>query len=64
MNLYARKNGRKVEVLYPVNGRKNILRKVVGVKTRSFTGPNGPGIVVTEQNGQIRSLSVKKIVTL
>ena len=64
MNLYARKNGRKVEVLYPVGGRKNILRKVAGVKVRSFTGPNGRGIVVHQKDGLFRSLSVKKIVTL
>ena len=64
MNLYAKKNGRIVRVLYPVHGSKNVLRRVIGRKLRSFTGPNGRGITVTEADGKIRSLSLKKVVSL
>ena len=61
-DLYNKRNERKISILYPVGGNKNVLRKVVGVKLRSFTGPNGRGITVQEKNGQIRSLSVAKCV--
>jgi len=61
-DLYHKRNERKVSVLYPVGGRKNVLRKVEGTKLRSFTGPGGRGITVQEGNGQIRSLSVAKCV--
>tara|TARA_R110000824_G_scaffold281065_1_gene469327 strand:+ start:248 stop:451 length:204 start_codon:yes stop_codon:yes gene_type:complete len=61
-DLYNKRNERKISILYPVGGKKNVLRKVVGVKLRSFTGPNGRGITVQEKNGQIRSLSVAKCV--
>jgi len=60
--LYSKRNERKVSFLYPVGGNKNVLRKVVGTKLKSFTGPNGRGITVQEDNGQIRSLSVNKCV--
>ena len=60
--LYNKRNGRKVNFLYPVGGNKNVLRKVVGVKLKSFTGPSGRGITVQENNGQIRSLSISKCV--
>lgn len=61
-DLYHKRNDRKINVLYPVGGNKNVLRRVVGVKLASFTGPNGRGITVQETNGQIRSLSVNKCV--
>lgn len=61
-NLYKRNNGRKVSVLYPVHGTKNVLRRVIGVKVRSFTGPNGRGITVQQKNGEIRSLSLRKCI--
>ena len=61
-NLYKRNNGRTVSVLYPVHGSRNVLRRVVGVKLRSFTGPNGRGITVQQKNGEIRSLSLRKVV--
>jgi len=60
--LYHKRNERKVNFLYPVGGNKNVLRKVEGVKLKSFTGPNGRGITVQESNGQIRSLSIAKCV--
>jgi hypothetical protein len=60
--LYNKRNERKVNFLYPVGGNKNVLRKVVGVKLKSFTGPSGRGITVQENNGQIRSLSISKCV--
>jgi len=63
-NLYHKRNQRRINVLYPVNGNKNILRTVEGIKLRSFTGPNGRGITVQETDGKIRSLSVKKCVTM
>jgi hypothetical protein len=61
-DLYLKRNDRKINVLYPTGGNKNILRTIRGVKLRSFTGPNGKGITVQEANGQIRSLSVSKCV--
>lgn len=62
VDLYKKKNGRIVSVLYPVHGSKNILRRVRGVKLRSYTGPRGRGITVQEKGGSIRSLSVSKCV--
>lgn len=62
VDLYKKKNGRVVSVLYPVHGSKNILRRVRGVKIRSYTGPRGKGITVQEIGGHIRSLSVSKCV--
>ena len=60
--LYNKRNERKIEVFYPVGGNKNVLRKIEGIKLRSFTGPSGRGITVQEPDGQIRSLSVSKCV--
>ena len=60
--LYNKRNERKIAVFYPVGGNKNMLRKIEGVKLRSFTGPSGRGITVQERDGQIRSLSVSKCV--
>ena len=62
VDFYSKRNERKVSFKYPVNGTRNILRKVEGVKLASFTGPGGRGITVQEGNGQIRSVSVRKIV--
>ena len=42
-DLYHKRNERKVSFLYPVNGSKNVLRNVNGVKVKSFTGPSGRG---------------------
>lgn len=61
-DLYSKRNDRKISVLYPVGGKRNVLRKVEGVKLRSFTGPSGRGITVQEANGRIRSLSLSKCV--
>lgn len=61
-DLYLKRNERKVSFLYPVNGKKNVLRSVEGVKVRSFTGPNGRGITVREKNGLHKSFSVNKCV--
>lgn len=61
-DLYHKRNERKVSFLYPVGGNKNVLRQVQGTKIRSFTGPNGRGITVRENNGQIRSVSLAKCV--
>lgn len=62
-NLSNKRNGRKINVLYPTSGSKNILRSVRGVKLRSGTGPNGKFITVQESNGQIRSLTLTKVVS-
>ena len=56
------RNERKVSFFYPVNGNKNVLRQVNGVKVRSFTGPGGKGITVREDNGLHKSFSASKIV--
>ena len=61
-DLYNKRNERKINVLYPTGGNKNVLRTVEGVKLRSGTGPNGRFITVQENSGQIRSLSVSKCV--
>ena len=58
--LSKKRNGRKVEFRYPSRGSSNVYRTVKGVKLRSGTGPNGKFITVQEENGQIRSLSIKK----
>lgn len=63
-DLYLKRNDRKIDVLYPVKGNTNILRKVSGLKLRSFTGPSGRGITVRQSNGEICSLSVSKCVVL
>lgn len=62
-DLYYKRNDRKVDFLYPVGGNKNVLRRITGVKLRSFTGPGGRGITVRENNGQIRSVSLSKCVS-
>ena len=64
VDLYNIRNERKVNVLYPKGGNSNILRRVQGVKLRSFTGPGGRGITVQENDGKIRSLSIAKCVVL
>jgi hypothetical protein len=61
-DLYLKRNERKVSFLYPVGGKKNVLRQVNGVKIKSFTGPNGRGITVKEDNGLHKSFSVSKCV--
>jgi hypothetical protein len=60
--LYEKRNGQKIFGFYPVNGKKNILRTVKGLKLRSFTGPNGRGITVQEVNGNVRSFLESKFV--
>ncbi len=62
VNLYNKRNGQRVSVLYPKHGTSNILRRVEGVKKASFTGPSGKGITVVEDNGQVRGLSLSKVV--
>ena len=63
-DLYHKRNERKVSFLYPVNGSKNVLRSVSGVKVKSFTGPGGRGITVQEDNGLHKSFSLTKCVKL
>lgn len=62
IDLYNKRNERKVSFLYPVNGKKNVLRQVTGVKVKSFTGPSGRGITVRENTGLHKSFSVSKCV--
>jgi len=63
-SLYNKKNGSKIDVWYPVHGRKNVLRRIQGLKTRSFTGPNGRGVECKEVNGNIRCLLENKTVLM
>ena len=63
VDLSKKRNGRKINVLYPQGGNKNVLRAVSGTKLRSGTGPNGKFITVQEDNGQIRSLTLSKVVS-
>ena len=62
LDLSKKRNGRKINVLYPQGGNKNVLRTVNGIKLRSGTGPKGKFITVQEDNGQIRSLTLSKVV--
>lgn len=64
IDLYNKRNDRKIAVLYPVHGNRNVLRRVEGIKLRSFTGPSGRGITVQEKDGKIRSLSLSKCVIM
>jgi hypothetical protein len=61
-DLYLKRNDRKVSLLYPVHGSRNVLRKIDGVKLASFTGPSGRGIKVRLNDGTVRSLSLSKCV--
>jgi len=61
-DLYHKRNGRKINVLYPTGGKRNVLRTVAGIKLRSGTSANGRFITVQENDGKIRSLSVSKCV--
>ena len=63
VDLSKKRNDRKVSFLYPVNGNKNVLRQVNGVKIRSFTGPCGKGITVREDSGLHKSFSLSKVVS-
>ena len=62
LDLSKKRNGRKISCYYPSGGYRNNLRKVEGVKLRSGTGPRGKFITVQETNGQVRSLSLSKVV--
>jgi len=62
VDLSKKRNGRKINVLYPAGGNKNVLRSVNGIKLKSGTGQNGKFITVQEDNGQIRSLTLSKVV--
>ena len=63
VDLSKKRNGRKINVLYPAGGNKNVLRSVNGIKLKSGTGRNGKYITVQENNGQIRSLTLSKVVS-
>ncbi len=63
LDLSKKRNGRKINVLYPSSGNKNVLRSVSGIKLRSGTSKSGNKyITVQEDSGQIRSLSLDKVV--
>ena len=63
VDLSKKRNGRKINVLYPAGGNKNVLRSVNGSKLKSGTGQSGKYITVQETNGQIRSLTLSKVVS-
>ena len=63
VDLSKKRNGRKINVLYPAGGNKNVLRSVNVIKLKSGTGRNGKYITVQETNGQIRSLTLSKVVS-
>jgi len=63
VDLSKKRNGRKINVFYPAGGKKNVLRSVNGIKLKSGTGRNGKYITVQETNGQIRSLTLSKVVS-
>tara|TARA_B100001094_G_scaffold101947_1_gene98115 strand:+ start:4990 stop:5199 length:210 start_codon:yes stop_codon:yes gene_type:complete len=64
-SFYKKRNGSALpKFFYPVNGNKNVLREIEAgaEKLRSFTGPNGQGVVARETNGNVRSFSTSKTV--
>ena len=61
-SLFDKPNEERVELYYPTHGKLNVLRKVKGVKVKSYVGPNGNGITVQEDNGNYRCLTLKKCV--
>lgn len=56
--------GSPVNVHYPTHGRLNVLRRVKGKIIDKGNGPNGPYWTIKQDDGQIRRLSLKKIVSL
>ena len=56
--------GSVVNFMYPKNGKRNILRSVIGVVVDKGTGPNGPYLTVDEVRGGTRCFSTKKIVDM
>jgi len=50
--------------MYPKNGKRNILRNVIGIVVDKGNGPNGPYLTVDEVRGGTRSFSTKKIVDM
>ena len=54
--------GSRVDFMYPVHGKMNVLRRIDGNVVDKGICPNGPYLTVREVSGQIRSLSTKKIV--
>ena len=54
----------KVKFLYPNHGKGNVLRRVVGVITNKDRSSNGPWIEVHEDNGNTKSFSYSKIVSI
>jgi hypothetical protein len=62
VDLSKKRNGRLISCYYPSGGNRNNLRKVQGKKLCSGTGPSGKFITVQEDNGQIRSLTLSKVV--
>lgn len=59
--------GSIIDILYPKNGFRNILRSVKGEIVHKGIGPNGPFITVKESKKDhylYRSLSLKKIVVM
>ena len=63
-SLYHKRNERIVNFKYPARGTSNVLRQVTGRKIRSYTGPNGRGITVLQDDGEVRWFSVKKCVNM
>jgi hypothetical protein len=63
LNLSDLSKGDRVDFLYPVHGRRNILRRIVGVVDKVGNGPNGPFVTVNSKN-VFRSLSATKIVNV
>lgn len=64
VNVNAINVGDDVDLLYPVHGSRNILRRVLGVCIDKAIGPGGPYIKV-ESNGDVfRNLSSRKIVQM
>lgn len=58
------KVGDVIEALYPLHGKRNILRTVVGRVVKVGRGPSGRYVTVQGEGGLCRSLSDSKIVRI
>lgn len=63
-SLSTYKVGMEIDVLYPKNGFRNVLRKVRGEIVATGNGLNGHYITVKEKANKFRTLSLKKVVVM
>ena len=67
MSLFTKPNIRKGQTLtckYPKHGRRNILKRHSGVVEAMGCTHNGVYATIRSENGQVRSLSLEKMIDL